>query len=201
MTQLVIHSTQKTNRNSKLHNSLPHLNLPRANLFPFSVNFLGAFQMDHDIDYPSPDFSPFDGYTFAASTYVLEKATNNSVPIAAFAAGEKIDNFVVSSFWTCTKNNFTYDSGTGPTTVEVVSAMVVTNGKRSKFAQAFTLCMLLINWALTVASIYITVLVISEKEKMDSAFLLFPVTIVLTIPTLRGLYVGMPPFGIYIGKF
>ena len=116
------------------------------------MNFLGAFQMDHDIDYPSPDMAVLDGYTFAASAYVLEKATNKSVPIAAFAAREKVDNFVISPILRCARNNFTNDSGTGPIT------------------------MLLTNWALTIGSIYITLLVVSEKYKMDPGFVLLPVT-------------------------
>ena len=61
--------------------------------------------------------------------------------------------------------------------------------------------MLLINWALTIGSIYITFVVIFGKEKIDLAVLVLPVTIILTIPALRALYIGSPPYGIYIGKF
>ena len=60
--------------------------------------------------------------------------------------------------------------------------------KRSPLAQAFTTCLLIIGWA-----------VYFRKEKPSDAILLFPLAVVVTIPTLRGLYVGLPPFGIFIG--
>ena len=165
------------------------------------MNPLGVFEVDHNIDYPLPDMVPFDTYGFTATVFVIEKGANKSVPIAGFTAGEATDNFVISSSGFHTKNHFTYDSGAGPATTDVKSAVIEIIARRSKLAQAFTLCLLLINWALTTASIYITVLVVSRKEKVEAAVLLLPVTIVLTIPTLRNVYVGSPPFGVYIGEF
>ena len=58
----------------------------------------------------------------------------------------------------------------------------------------------LINSALTISSAYITLLVVVRREKMNDSFLVLPVTVVLTIPALRGLHVGSPPFGIYLGR-
>jgi hypothetical protein len=73
--------------------------------------------------------------------------------------------------------------------------------KRTRLAQAFTLCLLLVSWALTIGSIYITLLIVFRTEETDDAVLLFPVTIVLTVPTLRSLDTGSSPFGIVIGKY
>jgi len=143
--------------------------------------------------------APFDTYDLTVTMFVIEKATNRSVPIIAFAAGEGPKNFVVSSNNSRTLSNYTYDSGTGPTTVEVESSVITIAVKRSKLAQAFTVCLLLINSALTVGSAYVTVLVLTRKERIHEGIFLFPVTVVLTIPALRSLYPGGPPFGIYIG--
>ena len=152
--------------------------------------------------YPYPDFVPFDTYVFSSSAFVIEKATNKSVPIVAFATGRIAGNFVVSfDQELSTMNHFTYDSGMGPTTVEVESHWTQFDARRSRFAQASTLCLLIINWALTIGSIYITLLAVFRREKMDAAVFLLPVTIILIIPSLRNLYVGSPPFGVYIGKF
>ena len=153
------------------------------------------------MDYKNPTVVPFDPYFFTASAFVIEKATNKSVPIVAFAAGDGPENFVVSFANTSTYSNFTYDSGTGPTTVPVESSVVWIGAKRSPLARAFTLCLFIVNWALTIGSVYITLLVLVGTGKMDPAVLLLPVTLVLTIPTLRSLYVGSPPFGIYIGEY
>lgn len=93
--------------------------------------------------------------------FVIEKATNKSVPIITFAAGEGQDNFAVSSYDMGTRSNYTYDSGTGPTTIEVDS-------KRSQLAQAFTMCLLIVSLALTIGSIYLTFLVIFGGEGVDN---------------------------------
>ena len=60
--------------------------------------------------------------------------------------------------------------------------------------------LLLINWALALGSTYVTVVVVVRRDKVHDGVLLLPVTIILTIPTLRGLFVGSPPFGIYLGR-
>jgi len=143
---------------------------------------------------------PFDTYEFFTSVFVINKGTNESVPIVTFAAGEVADNFLLTSKELRTMNNFTYDSGTEQKSVNVESRVIRIEAKRSQLAKAFTICLLLINWALAIVSIHITLLVL-QKKKVATAILALPVTIVITIPTLRGLYVGSPPFGIYIGKF
>ena len=166
------------------------------------MSSLSVFRVNHNIDYPYPDMAPFDTYWFGSSAFVVEKATNRSLPIVSFSAGETADNFVISSYVGFpTKNNFTYDSGTGPTTVEVESHWTGFKARRSRSAQGFTLCLFIINWALTIGSIYITLFVVLGRQKMDVAVLLLPVIIVLIIPSIRNLYVGSPESGVFIGKF
>lgn len=153
------------------------------------------------MDYWVQSVVPFDWYQFDASVFVIEKATNKSVPIIAFTAGDGPDNSVVSSTSEPTESWFTYDNGMGPNTIVASSSVVSVIIKRSWLAQAFILSMFLVNWALTLGSVYITLLIVTKKTKIDPVVLLFPVTLVLTIPTLQNLYVGSPPFGIYIGQY
>ena len=160
---------------------------------------LNTFNADHNVDYIVRDTIPFDAYTFTASVFVIEKATNKSVPIITFGAGGGPENVVLSSIEQRTNNAWTYDPGTGPTTVAVESRMIQILMKRTQLAQAFTVCLLLINGALTAGSVYVTLLVIVRKEAVNDGLLLLPITTVLTIPALRGLYVGSPQFGIYLG--
>ena len=151
------------------------------------------------VDAYSPSRVPFDAYTLSVLAFVIEKTTNNSVPIITFAACDRSDNFVFSSTEKLMNSTRNYDPGTGSITEEVYSSLAEIKAKRSHLAQAFTMCLLLINWALTLGSTYVMLVVVVQREKMPEGVLLLPVTIVLTIPTLRSLYVGSPPFGIYIG--
>ena len=197
-----VHSQPPARSTSRPAFSYDPANLPFYRYVPESLLSLGTFEVDHSIDYPSPYMVPFDSYSLTATAFVIEKATNESVPIVTFTAGEATDNFIISSRnMSNMRNKFTYNPGTGSRTIEVGSGMIEVKAKRSSLAQAFTICMLFINWALTIGSMYITITLLARKEKMDAAVLLLPVSIVLTIPTLRSLYVGTPPFGIFIGKF
>lgn len=161
---------------------------------------LVSFDFDHAIEYFNTDMTPFDDYSLNNLVYVIEKDTNKSVPIVTVTAGQAPDNFDISSVDWETMSNYTYDSGAGPTTTMVQSRMVYIQTKRSLFARALIMCLLLVNWALTTGSIYIVLVVVCKTGKINEAVLLLPVTIVLTVPTLRGLYAGSPPFGIFIGK-
>ena len=134
---------------------------------------LNVFDVDHSIDSYSDHMTPFDTFDLTALAFVIERATNRSVPIIAFAAGETPNGFTVSSVKMQTKIEYTYDPGTGPLTVEVDSSLVTISGKRTQFAQAFTMCLLVINWALTIGSTYITLLVVVRTdEKMNDVVLL-----------------------------
>ena len=164
------------------------------------MNALNVFDVVHSLDVVGPNVVPFDAYSLSALVIVIDKATNRSVPIITIAAGEGPDNFAVSSYDVRARSNYTYDPGTGPTTVEVDSRVVRIKVKRSQLAQAFTMWLLIVSSALTVGSIYLTLLVIFGGEGVDNAVLLLPVTIILTIPALRSLYPGSPPFGIYFGR-
>jgi len=163
---------------------------------------LTAFNTDHATDLFITENVPFDAYSLAVSVFVIEKATNSSMPIIKFAVGDALDNFVTSSIEdrAVLMSPFVYDSGTGPTEISARSSVVDILVEKSQFAQALTLCMFIINWALTVGSVYITLVVVFRKEGKSDAILLLPITIILTIPTLRNLYVGSPPFGVLIGK-
>ena len=166
-----------------------------------SVNTLNVFSMEHRIDVLASDSLPFDSYAVETLAFVVEKATNKSVPIITFAAGEGPNGFIVWSTEESVTSTFTYDSGTGaPTTVEVPSRIALISITRSRLVRAFTMCLLLVDSGLAVGSTYVMLLVFFRREGLDSTVLLLPVTIVLTIPTLRSLYPDSPPFGIYIGE-
>jgi len=167
----------------------------------FSARGLDVIFVHHDIKYLDTYVAPFDAYSFSALVFVIEKETNQSIPIVTLTAGQASEkNFDVSSVGVKTMNSYTYDSEMGPTTTNVDSGIVYIEAKRSRFAQTLTICLFLINWTLAACSIYIVILVAFRRERTNDAVLLLPVTIILTIPTLRGLYPCSPPFTMFIGK-
>ena len=143
-----------------------------------------GFSMDHRIDLFQQFLAPFDTYFLSALVFVVEKSTNKSAPITRFAVGDPPNNFVASSVDTETKSNYTYDSETGTTTVEVESRVLEATVKRSILARAFTMCMFLVNWALTTGSVYITLIVAIRRERVNDAVPLIPRTVVLAVPAI-----------------
>ena len=156
-----------------------------------------VFDADYGGDFVNADMASFDAYSFQVFVFVIERVTNMSVPIVTFAASEAPDNFIISSDWVETAGNYTYDFGIGPTTVEVDARVASIVARRTLFAWGLTMCFLLVNWALSIGSIYIMFVVVFRKGEIDPTVFLLPVTINLTIPALRSLYAGSPSFGIY----
>jgi len=144
--------------------------------------------------------APFDVCSSSALIFAIDKATNKSIPIVTLIAGRAPENFDMSFFEEETTRNYTYDSDTGPTTINVHSKVVRMEARRSRFTRALTMCLFLVNWALTTCSIYLTVLVVFRRVEKNEGTLFLPVTIILTIPTLRDLYPSSLPFGIFLGK-
>jgi hypothetical protein len=118
-----------------------------------------VFDVDHDVDIFTMSMAPFDACSLTVSAFATENATNRTVSIVTFAASEALNNFLVSSVEAETKSNYTYDSGPGSTTVEAQSSVIDIEARRTQLAQAFTLCLILVNLALTIGSTYITLVV------------------------------------------
>ena len=143
--------------------------------------------------------TPLDQYEFTVFAFAVEKATNKSVPIAVFAVGDAgPGDFTTTSETVPSRNEFTYDTGNGPVTMEVGSYTTFAKVKHTTRAQALTLSMFVINWVLTLCSLVITVTV-ADRREMPSGVALLPVTVILSIPAIRSLYVGSPSFGIRLG--
>jgi len=137
--------------------------------------------------------------TFA---FVVESSTNKSIPITTFAVGDgdygPVD-FTTTSVELETRNNFTYNTEGGPITVEVESRAVLATTRRSNNARVLTFAMFAINWILTLGSVAIALVSLLRRGEVNDGVAFLPVTVILSIPTIRGLYVGSPPFGTPIG--
>lgn len=153
--------------------------------------------MVHDIDLGTGYYAPNDWYSFSAFVFVIDRATNESIPVIACkinSAGP--GDFSAVSEVAPSGNEFTYDAGEGPTTVVVKSVTMYTSIRRPVTVLALTSSIFAINWILTACSL-ITTSVMSHWEG-EIGIALLPITVILTIPTLRNIYVDLP-FGVYLG--
>ena len=144
--------------------------------------------------------APFDDYRINAFAFAIDKATNKSVHITRFTTADPLNNFVTFSHDMETVSDFAYETGNGTAvTIQAESRAMEVVVYRSILAQAFTMCMLLVNWALTIGALYVTPVMLVRRERMSEAVLALPITVVLTIPAIRSLFIGSPPFGILLG--
>ena len=145
--------------------------------------------------------TPLDRYDFTAFVFVIDPATNFSVPVVSFEVGDTGTGDFVTTFETGTsRSNFTYEPPTRNTSVVVTipSSTTYATVRRTARAQALTFLMFTINWLLTLCTLIITGIVASKRVVKDGVALL-PVSIILSVPAIRGLYIGTPPFGIFFG--
>jgi len=161
-----------------------------------------SFYKEHEIAIGDQYRTPLDRYDFRAFAFVLEKGTTRTIPITMFAVSSTgpID-FTTPSFEEQTKTNFTYTTGDGPVTIEVESHTMSATIKHSKRARALTFSMFSINWVLTLCSVAIALIVLRRSGEVKDGVALLPITVILSIPTIRGIFVGSPPFGILLGAY
>ena len=155
--------------------------------------------MEHRVTMGSQYATPFDRYDFTAFAFAVERATNKSVSITLFTIGDAGPaDFTTTSETVPSSNWFTYDTEDGLVTTKVESSTTFAKVKHSTRARALTVSMFLINWVLTIFSMIITAIVTSRSEVKDGVALL-PFSVIYTVPTIRSLFVGSPPFGILFG--
>ena len=115
-------------------------------------------------------------------------ADNSSIPILGLHVIDSTNNFSprdVLEIATQTHNS---------TGALVPSRTTSVMFARTRFTKAFVLTLLIVNWALTGVVVWITVSAFTGV-KVDVSILVLPLSVVLTIPALRAMWVGAPAFG------
>jgi len=143
---------------------------------------------------------PFQRYSFNTFVFAIDTLTNHTVDIVMFGILDTLGDFVIRSHDAPDTSEFTYDSGNGLVTTEVGSRILRAEITRSAIAKAFAICLFLVNWMLTVGSVYITALVASKMLDANSVVAALPFSAPLTIPTIRFLYTNSPLLGTSIGQ-
>lgn len=150
---------------------------------------------------PSGHFpEPFDSYTLQVFALAINPADNLSVDIAQFSVPDSPNGFIVSSFSHEAEltDRFTYDVGDGAEVMQVKPRALTITIQYSAFTLALTVCMFVANWALTLASLYITLSAIKKGRVTWPAFILHN-TMLLVILSIRKLSTWPQPFGVFIG--
>ena len=168
-----------------------------------SLDLTVSFNTEHDIEDSMPEFyAPMDSYGFALFAFVIDTDTNKSVPIALFSlANSGAGDFTLGSTGTSvpSNNQFTYDGEGGAISVEVDSYTAFPTIFRSSRGRALTYLIFGINWLMTLGSMITTFIIFHREGEVKDTFSFLSITVLLAIPTTRGLYPGSPPFGIYLG--
>ena len=158
---------------------------------------LFSFKMVHEIDSSNYGYAPTDWYSFSSFVIAIDTTTNKSIPIIGFQiANAGSNSFSTISEATPSRTNLALNGSS--TTVAVDSMTLFAKLQRPVAALAITYSMFAINWALTIFSI-ITTLIASFRE-VNIAVALLPITVILTVPMLRGIYVAAP-YGVFLGVY
>ena len=155
---------------------------------------LGKWDLTEDL------MVPFQQYSFNTFAFAIDPTTNRSVYVSMFGVLDILGDFIIHSHDVGDTNEFTYNSGDGLVTTEVESRLLRVEITPSTVAKAFTICMFLANWVLTVGSVYTTALVAFRRLEANSVVAALPFSTMLAIPTVRSLYINSPPLRISIGK-
>jgi len=143
---------------------------------------------------------PFQCYSFNAFIFAIDPAMNSTIHITMFSVLDSLGDFVVHSHDAPDTREFVHDSGNGLVTMEVESRILQGEIAWSAIAKAFAVCLFLVNWMLTVGSVYITALVASRMLDANSVVAALPFSAPLTIPAIRFLYTNSPLLGTSIGQ-
>ncbi|KAJ7489610.1 hypothetical protein B0H11DRAFT_1912621 [Mycena galericulata] len=175
-----------------------------AQFYTYSYVFKPSFRLNPNAYVDLQFVYPFDAYrstnTFVAFTPSQDGSTSNStfLPILNVAAVDASETFVPAWRYTLLPiaHARIFFNGMETDNAYVFTLIV----KRSLLAKVFTVTLFFINW-LVACVCYITIVAwISRDRKAGQWVLAIPVTIILTIPGLRALFVGNPSFGILFGK-
>ena len=158
----------------------------------------GRFETEHELHASDHFPVPFDSYTFQAFVFAISPVSNRSVDIARFTVPSSPDGFTVYSTDTGVEKQLTYNTGSGPTTVEVKSRLLTVVIRYSTLTLTLTACMFAANWVLTFGSLYVVFSATTEGRVTWSAFVLHG-AVALVILSIRKLYLCPPFFGVYIG--
>ena len=137
---------------------------------------------------------PFDGYTLTTYFQALSPKTNVSLPTLFVRIIDATSNFQPSLYidaqlWSPLTANGSTNIAYG----------IHYYFHRITLSRVFVMLLWIVNWVLTAFVVYITVSELSGLP-MSESVLILPLSVILTIPALRALWVDAPAFGLLLGE-
>jgi hypothetical protein len=193
MIQENFQSTQFQDPHSKHTLRIPLPILVNLTVATHSIRKLNNFRTEHKLHRHSTN-----SYAFHTFAFAIDPATNVSLGITQFAVGSSLNGFTISSRGRNVAKAFTYDTGSGATTVEIEARALEVEIRRSILPQALTMSMFTTTWVLTILSAYITFSAVTTGRVGFAAVILHG-SVAFAIASIRGLYLSPPPFGAFLG--
>ncbi|KAI0341745.1 hypothetical protein BDW22DRAFT_1429858 [Trametopsis cervina] len=163
------------------------------------VQALNEFQTTHILEITSWNgldqqyAYPFDTYFLDTSFIARNSDSNASLPILTLNPIDSTNNF--SPY--LEDDMLTTFPITNDTVVPIQGRYMRLQFKRTVLTQVFVVTLFAVNWALTGVVLYITISANDGKDVNDS-ILVLPLSVIVTIPALRALWVGAPAFGLLL---
>jgi len=171
-------------------------------LLQLSTLDLNSFEKEYWVA-PGEEYKmPYDLYNFAVFVFVIDPATNSSVPILNLeVSNTRMGDFDMMFKTGTSTSNFTFEPPTPNTSVVVTIPTYTAYATVERNYRAFCLLhlMFMVNWTLTMSMVGFTIVIRKTEEKVEESVALLPITMVLSIPAIRSLYIGTPPYGILLG--
>jgi hypothetical protein len=131
---------------------------------------------------------PFDQWNFKTVFMAVDRARRDPIPIWRITPVGFADDFLpqVQTEEIVSRSNGTHS---------LPSRMVTTILLRPSLSISFNMLIFFVNWMLAFAVLFISLVTFRRNQIMMPELLVLPITVVLTIPSLRNLMVGSPFFG------
>ncbi|KAH7884899.1 hypothetical protein F5I97DRAFT_1812645 [Phlebopus sp. FC_14] len=127
-------------------------------------------------------FYPFDQFTTFISLLAIDPDDNSTIPISGVVGYGNIVNWEASgSFYAI------------PVGQNTLYSLVLTAG-RHRMIKAFVLVLVITNWILSLAVLWMTILVLF-KANIDNGIILGSTTVLFALPQIRASMPDSPPFG------
>lgn len=132
---------------------------------------------------------PFDGYQMEVTFLARDHDTNQALPILGARIISSTNN--MNFFLRYDRATEQHNATTGETSTSRTMELAL---GRNGFTKAFVVTLFIVNWALTAVCAYITISALVGVTLSESIVVL-PVSVILTIPALRALWIDAPGFG------
>ncbi|KAG1773232.1 hypothetical protein EV702DRAFT_1131048 [Suillus placidus] len=174
---------------SKMQNPPPVTYIPGRKQLP-AEEYESALPIDPFLPYTlqkqvSTLYYPFDQHSAYVSLLAIDTDSNQSLPISGVIGYGSMLNWVgASAFYPTTVGN------------EILYAVALTV-TRQRMIQVFALLLVITNWVLSVAVLWMTVLVVF-RANVNNGLILTSTTVLFALPQIRASMPDCPPFGAFI---